>query len=114
MPGRGINIPVYIDLQASRSSHASQYNARRCSVQDVWSGATHIWTMSSSTCWGSEVNFTRVRGREKGGGAAAAFRPVVGTVEVRMYGGGAVSHLGGFSSSSTIIYARYPKDIRRV
>ena len=58
---------------------------------------------------------TRVRGREKGGGAAAAFRLVVGIVEVcRMYGGGAVSHLSGFSSSSTIIYPSVSKNTRRM
>jgi len=53
----------------------------------------------------------RVRVREKGGGAAPTFRLVVGAVEFcSIYGGGAVSHLGGFSSSSTIIYARISKE----
>jgi hypothetical protein len=67
--------------------------------------------ISSRTCWGSEVNVTRVRGRRKGGGAAAAFRLVVGAVEFwRIYGGGAVSHLGGFSSSSTIIDAKVSEE----
>jgi hypothetical protein len=61
------------------------------------------------------MNVTRIRGRKKGGGAAAAFRLVVGAVELcRVYGGGAVSHLGGFSSSSTIIYTRVSKNIRGV
>lgn len=61
------------------------------------------------------MNVTRIRGRiKKGGGAAAAFRLVVGAVEFwGIYGGGAVSHLGGFSSSSTIIYARISKEYQK-
>ena len=57
----------------------------------------------------------RVRGREKGGGAAAAFRLVVGIVEFCwIYGGGAVSHLSGFSSSSTIVYPSVSRNTRRL
>lgn len=71
--------------------------------------------ISSIICWGSERNVMRVRGREKGGGAVAAFRLVVGIVEFCwMYGGGAVSHLSGFSSSSTIVYPSVSRSTRRL